>query len=407
MMEPSPKLEPAATKKTGPTEIQRPSAITKIPLTQAEEDLRDGPADTEMEVAHHERAALGWAAMAAVAAITWIVMPVGVGILFGTLLAFMVQPLFERLKPRLGAQGSAIATVAGSAVSVLVLVGGLAWLFVSRGSVLTQRLIDSLGPQAEGGGLLVAVGRRTSRLGIDTDELVSRVRGLVGAAASRAEGLAEAIVATTASSLLALFFAMLSLHFILCNWQKVTRRVQESFPLRPDYTAELLAEFRRVGRTTLFGTIVTGLAQGALATIGYAVAGVPEPLFFGAATAVASLIPAVGTMLIWVPVGIVLVATGHTIAGVFELIWGVVFVIGVPDYALRPMLLGGDSKIPSLVTFAALFGGVEALGLKGLIIGPVVMALAMAVLRLYSSEARKRRGAPARPRPTTPPPAPG
>ncbi len=379
-----------------PTEDKSPSAVTKIALTQAEEAARDDIAGAQLEVAHDERNALGWAALAAVVAITWIVMPVGVGILFGTLLAFMVQPLFERMKPRLGVQGSAIATVVGSTFAVVVLVGGLSWLFVARGTVLTRRLIDSLGPQAEGGGLLTAIGRRTSRVGVGPEELAARVRGLVGAAAERAEGLAETIVATTASSLLALFFAMLSLHFILRNWQRVSRRVQETFPLRPDYTAELLTEFRRVGRTTLFGTIVTGLAQGALATIGYLIAGVPEPLFFGAATAVASLIPGVGTMLVWVPAGAFQIATGHPVSGIFELCWGALFVVGVPDYALRPLLLGGDSKIPSLVTFAALFGGVEALGLKGLIIGPVVMALSLAVLRLYASETRKRRGNPAR-----------
>jgi predicted PurR-regulated permease PerM len=71
-------------------------------------------------------------------------------------------------------------------------------------------------------------------------------------------------------------------------------------------------------------------------------------------------------------------------------VWGSFLIIGVPDYVIRPRLVG-EEEIPSLVTFAALFGGVEVFGLKGLIVGPVVMAVSIAVLRLYASEARKRR----------------
>jgi predicted PurR-regulated permease PerM len=342
-----------------------------------------------LAVAHDQRSALGWTALAAAAAIVWIVMPVGVGILLGTLLAFMVQPVFERLVPRLGKRGSALATVIGSTVALVGIFGGLASLFVARGTVLTGELIASLGPGAEGGGALEAVGRYTTKIGIPPQELTSRARALAGTAAVRAESFAEDLVATTAGGLLALFFAMLSLHFILRNWEVVLRRAQETFPLRPDYTTKLFTEFRRVGRTTLLGTIVTGLAQGVFATLGYWMCGVREPVFFGAATAIASLIPAVGTMIVWVPAGIYLMLEGHPARGVLELVWGSLLVIGVPDYILRPRLVGGDGEVPRLVTFAALFGGVEVFGLKGLIVGPVVMAVALAVLRLYASEARR------------------
>jgi predicted PurR-regulated permease PerM len=184
---------------------------------------------------------------------------------------------------------------------------------------------------------------------------------------------------------------MLTMHFMLRNWETVSLRAQETFPLRPDYTRALFSEFRRVGRTTLMGTIVTGIAQGLLATIGYWIAGVPEPIFFGAATAVASLVPAIGTMLVWVPAGVVLIVMGHPGRGIFELVWGSVFVVALSDYVIRPRLVGGESEVPSLVTFAALFGGVEVFGLKGLIVGPVLMSLAIAVLRLYASETRLRR----------------
>jgi predicted PurR-regulated permease PerM len=236
-----------------------------------------------------------------------------------------------------------------------------------------------------------AVGGVTSRLGVPATELTTRAHALAESTAAGAATVAEIIIAATASSALALLFAMLSMHFILRNWQAIALGAQETFPLRPDYTAGLLAEFRTVGRSTLLGTIGTGVAQGLLATFGFWISGVPEPLFFGAAAAVASLVPGIGATLVWAPVGIVLILVGQPGHGILELIWGALVVGVLADYVIRPRLVGGAGHLPSLVTFAALLGGVQVFGLKGLIIGPVLMSLAIAVLRLYAIEARKRR----------------
>jgi predicted PurR-regulated permease PerM len=368
------------------------SGIPAAPLSPGEQAERDqGSSETRNEAARSERRALGWAAIAAVAAIFWIVMPVGVGILLGTLLAFALQPLFERLKPRLGVRWAALTLVLATIVTLAGTIGGLAWLLVSKATALTQDWIASLGPGGPGGAVVSAVGGLTARLGVPAAELSARARALAESTAAGAATVAEVLVAATASSVLALLFAMLSMHFILRNWQSIALGAQETFPLRPDYTAGLLAEFRSVGRSTLLGTIGTGLAQGVLATFGFWISGVPEPLFFGAAAAVASLVPGIGATLVWAPVGVVLILSGHPGHGILELVWGSLIVGVMADYVIRPRLVGGAAHLPSLVTFAALLGGVQVFGLKGLIIGPVLMSLAIAVLRLYAIEARKRR----------------
>jgi predicted PurR-regulated permease PerM len=374
-----------------PTEVPTPG-IPSAPLSPGEKAERDqGSMETVSEAARGERRALGWAAIAAVAAVFWIVMPVGVGILLGTLLAFALQPVFERLKPRLGVRWAALTVVVATILTLAGSIGGLAWLLVSKATALTQDWISSLGPGGPGGVVVGAVGGITSRLGVPAAELTTRARALAESTAAGAATIAEVLVAATASSALALLFAMLSMHYILRNWQKVALGAQETFPLRPDYTAGLLAEFRTVGRSTLLGTIGTGLAQGVLATFGFWISGVPEPLFFGAAAAVASLVPGIGATLVWAPVGIVLILVGHPARGALELIWGAVVVGVISDYIIRPRLVGGAGHLPSIVTFTALLGGVQVFGLKGLIVGPVLMSLAIAVLRLYSIEARKRR----------------
>ena len=350
-----------------------------------------GAGKDDQEIAREEHRALGWAAVAAVAVIVWLVRPIGVGILLGTLLAFMAQPLFERMKRIFGASWAAAATVFASMIALAGFIGGLAWLFVAKGTVLSQDLIKAVGPGGFGDNLLAGIGQYTARIGISQAVLEERARDLAANAASSAATIAEAIASTTASALLGLFFTMLSMHFFLRNWQMISVRAQETFPLRPEYTAALFREFRNVGRTTLRGALGTGVAQGAFAVIGYWIAGVPEPVFFGALTAVASFVPAVGVLLVIVPTCLGLFLVGQPGHAIVELTWGLVVVVGICDYVIRPRLVRGESKVPSLVTFAALFGGVEVVGLKGLIVGPVVMALAIAVLRLYATEARKRR----------------
>ncbi len=342
------------------------------------------PADRDRE----QRTALRWAALVAIVVMLWLLMPIGIGILLGTFLAFMIEHAHERLRGRIGEHWAAITSVATASVALAATLGGFAWLFVSKGTVLAGMLIDAFKPGAVGDRALVALGHLTDRLGISQADLTERARGAVGAIADQTASIAASIASTTGGALLGLLFAMLAMYYVLRNWESMTRRAQETFPLRPEYTRALFDEFRTVGRTTLLGAIGTGIAQGLFATLAYWIGGVPEPLFFGAATAVASFVPAVGVLLVIVPVTAMLFLVDHPGRATFELAFSLVFVVGICDYVIRPRLVQGETQMPALITFAALFGGVEAFGLKGLILGPVLMSLALAVLRLYAAEAR-------------------
>jgi predicted PurR-regulated permease PerM len=352
--------------------------------------LPGDPPDGTPEAAREHRA-LAWTAAASLAVIFWLIRPIGLGILIGTLLAFLAQPACKRLTARIGARWAVLTTVIASGVAVAATLGGLGWLFVSRGTVLAARLVAAVGPRGFVDSVVTRAGGLTARFGVSSDQLLDHLRGLAGDAASSAERIAAAIVSTTASALLGLLFAMLAMHYILRNDERVSRRIADVVPLRPAYTAALVAEFRRVGRATLLGSVATGIVQGGFATLGFWIAGVPEPLFFGAATALASFVPVVGVLLVIIPTTICLAATGHVVSAIIVLGWGLVFVVGVSDYVIRPRLVRGEAKVPSIVTLAALLGGVEVLGLQGLLVGPVLMALALAVLKLYAAETRERR----------------
>jgi predicted PurR-regulated permease PerM len=340
-----------------------------------------------------ERRALGWFAAAAAVAIAWLAQPLAIGLVLGALMGFTLEPVYRALARRTRRPLLAsLVTVVAAGLAIIGAAAGFVSLFVVRAVVLANAARESFGPGGAMSGWTDAGTRWLDRLGFSSENLTDRLRDAAADIASRSAALAGALASITLGSLLNLFFALLMMHLVLLHWQRIVSVVETVSPLRQEYTRTLLAEFWRVGRTTLSGTVVTGLAQGALAALGFWMTGVPQPLFFGIATAIASVVPAVGTLLVWVPAGLFLLATGQPAMAAVELAWGAVVVVGFSDYVVRPRLVG-DEAMPTLLTFLALFGGIEVLGLKGLIIGPVVMALAVAILRLYAREAKAGRRA--------------
>ena len=334
--------------------------------------------------------ALAWLAAAALLVIAWLSHLFATGLLLGALMGFTLQPVYERLarwsrRPLLASVTTVLATG-------LVIVGGAAGfvsLFVTQAVALAAAAREGLKP---GGTLIGWVDAATSwvgRFGLSSEKLTERLQGAATEIASGSAAAAGTVASVTFMTLLGFFFALLAMHAILRHWAHIVATLERVSPLRPEYTRALLEEFRRVGRVTLSGTIVTGLVQGALAGLGYWITGVPQPLFLAVATAIASLVPAVGTLLVWVPAGVYLFAVGNPTMGLMELLWGALVVVGFSDYVIRPRLVG-DEGMPVIMTFLALFGGLEVMGLIGLIAGPVIMALAVAVLRLYAREAGAR-----------------
>ena len=130
---------------------------------------------------------------------------------------------------------------------------------------------------------------------------------------------------------------------------------------------------------------------------GYAIAGVATPVTWGLITAISSLLPAVGTFLVWVPVAGYELWNGHIGKGIFILIWGFLLVSLATDYVIRPRLVGKKGSGHPLLMLVSLIGGIEVMGLAGLIVAPVVMSLFLAVLKIYEGDAAESGGGAIRP----------
>jgi predicted PurR-regulated permease PerM len=148
--------------------------------------------------------------------------------------------------------------------------------------------------------------------------------------------------------------------------------------LSDDLQRDLSAKFTNVIRATMKGNIIVAIVQGALGGLAFWFLGIGGALLWAVLMAFLSLLPAIGTALVWLPVAIYLLATGEIWQGVALIAYGVL-IIGLVDNVLRPILVGKDTKMPDYVVLLSTLGGMAVFGFAGFIIGPIIAAMFMAL----------------------------
>jgi predicted PurR-regulated permease PerM len=175
---------------------------------------------------------------------------------------------------------------------------------------------------------------------------------------------------------------MFILFFAIRDGRRVFETGRALVPLDETEKSRLFGHLAGVTRAIVYGTGVTALTQGTLVGIGFAIVGLPSPIVFGVLAALFALVPMAGTPVVWVPAVIVLALQGRYYAALFMLVWEG-FVVTI-DNVLRPWLVSGRAQIGALTVFLGVLGGVAAFGPIGVILGPLVLALAIALVRFYS-----------------------
>lgn len=179
-----------------------------------------------------------------------------------------------------------------------------------------------------------------------------------------------------------LFIMLYSLYYFLRDGERMTLRLMHLSPLGDKYEKMLFERFTSTARATLKGTVVIGLVQGMLGGILFAVTGIPEAFLWGLIMAVLSIIPALGTALIWLPAGLITLLLGNVWQGLTILLFGM-FVISLIDNLLRPVLVGKDTEMHPLLVLFATLGGIALFGITGFIIGPVIASLYLSTMSIY------------------------
>ena len=195
-------------------------------------------------------------------------------------------------------------------------------------------------------------------------------------------GNIAALVKNLAVFFLDLFIVIFSLFFMFRDGESIVRGVRHMLPLDETIQRDVLSESKDlIFASVAVGLIIAGL-QGFLGGIAFTIGGIPTAVFWGVLMAFFSLVPVVGSALIWVPAALWLAFSGHWAKGLTVLvICGLV--AGVADNIIRPLLLRNRTRLNELLLFIGVLGGLEVFGLLGLVAGPTIVAAAMGIFRVY------------------------
>ena len=213
-------------------------------------------------------------------------------------------------------------------------------------------------------------------------------------------GRAAVIVGATLSATGAFLFQavmmLIALYFLLLQGDELVGWLDQLSPLRHGHTREILAEFKKVSYAVILSTVITSAVQALAALIGYFIGRMPHPIFFAGVTFFAAFIPAVGAGAVCLVAALFLFATGHTYMALFLAVWGLT-VVGLVDNLGKPFLIKGGMEMNGAVVFFALIGGLSAFGGVGLILGPLVVALLLTLLRIYQRDVKQQPAPTAKP----------
>lgn len=204
---------------------------------------------------------------------------------------------------------------------------------------------------------------------------VEVARSVLGSLATLGRRAFLGALGTVVGFLLMLFI----LFFAIRDGRTMFAALRDLVPLSRDDKARLFGHLASVLRAMVYGTGVTALVQGALVGIGFAGVGLPSPIVFGVLAALFALVPMAGTPVVWVPAVVALALQGRYYAAGFMLAWGA-FVVTIDNF-LRPWLVSGRAEVGTLTVFIGVLGGVAAFGPIGIFLGPLVLALAIALVQ--------------------------
>jgi predicted PurR-regulated permease PerM len=182
---------------------------------------------------------------------------------------------------------------------------------------------------------------------------------------------------------------MFILFFAIRDARALFADLRALVPMSPAERGKLFGHLASVTRAMVYGTGITALVQGVLIAIGFAIVGLPSPIVFGVLAALLALVPLAGTPVVWVPAALALALQGRWYAAIFLLVWGAV--VATVDNVLRPMLVSGRAQVGTLTVFIGVLGGISAFGPIGVLVGPLVLALIIALVR-FTLEMRQSEG---------------
>ncbi len=324
-------------------------------------------------------------------ALFWVIRPFFSPLFWAAVFALLFQGMHGRLLRAFRGRRAA-AALAATLATVLFVVLPLAAVLtalarqalllyqgLASGEISVQAAIDAIER------FVPPVADLLARYGVDVDQLRVSMQEMAAGITQSIAGWA--LAAGQNVLLLAILFGLMLylLFFFFRDGDRIVTGVMRVLPLGEDRKQRLLRKFAEVARATVKGTLIIAVAQGGLGAVLFAIVGVRTAVFWGAIMAVLSLLPALGAGLVWLPAAVIFFVGGHVWQGLLVVLGGV-FVIGLVDNLLRPIVVGRDTKTPDYIVLLSTLGGIAAFGLAGFVAGPVIAALFLVLWDMFGEE---------------------
>jgi predicted PurR-regulated permease PerM len=311
-------------------------------------------------------------------------------LLWAIFIAFLLHPLHLRLAARLRGKpqwSAALLTI----LTFVVIIGPLTALsaaFAAQVGDLLQIVQDKVAGQTTGNVLDLAnvpwvkqgLGWLNSTLDVDLAQVQAWFTQGSKEALQTLASLTGKVFLGAVGTVVGFVLMEFMLFFFIRDGGEMVQTTRELIPMAEAHKSKLFDHLAAVTRAMVYGTGLTALIQGTLVGLAFLFVGLPSPIVFGVIAALVALLPFGGTALVWGPAALVLAVQGRWGATIFILIWGAVLV-SLVDNVVRPMLVSGRANVGTLTVFIGVLGGLAAFGAIGLFLGPVVLALIIALVR--------------------------
>jgi predicted PurR-regulated permease PerM len=339
-----------------------------------------------------DRFFLGFIAVAT-AAMAWIAMPFFGAILWALVAAIVFKPVHRRLAammPRRHTTPALITLILLIAIVIIpaVMLGSLLIdQAISIYNSIETRQLDLIKLMRDvQNGLPDWMQDALSRISPkDVAALQGRLASTLTDAVKLGAGQAVSVGQGALSFVMQLGIMLYLAFFLIRDGDLLTRKISQRLPMDRHKRRDLFNKFTTVIRATVKGSFVVAIVQGTLGGIIFAVLGINAALLWGVIMGMFSLVPAIGTGIVWLPVSIYLLATGQQWQA-FVLAGFGVLVIGMVDNVLRPILVGKDTRMPDWVVLIATLGGLSVFGMNGVVVGPVIAAMFIAAWDIFADE---------------------
>lgn len=317
----------------------------------------------------------------------YIIRPFFYPIFWAAVIASLSYPIYDRIRRKL--RSANIGSILTLLIVLVIIIIPLSLI----GSLIIKESIDLFNSvEANRGAIIQSIQKilnfakhnpLTSRLNIDETQIVDRISELTRDVTSYLFNSVKNITQNSLQFVVMFVIMLYTLFFFIRDGEKFLRKIMYLSPLGDEHEMLLYNKFTSTSRATIKGTIVIGLIQGTLGAILFQVVGIPGAIIWGIIMTLFSVVPGLGSSIVWFPAAIIMLALGNTWQGITMLLFGAL-VISTIDNFLRPVLVGKDTQMHPLLILFSTLGGIAIFGISGFVIGPIISALLITLWDMYA-----------------------